>query len=57
NNSPLEELVVTDTIPLKGDAAICKKITVLSVAPLLGEAMKRIYSHESVSELFLWNEK
>ncbi len=56
-NSPLEELVVTDTIPLKGDAAMCKKITVLSVAPLLGEAIKRIYSHESVSELFLWNEK
>ncbi|HPW67921.1 MAG TPA: ribose-phosphate pyrophosphokinase [Deltaproteobacteria bacterium] len=56
-NSPLEELVVTDTIPLKGDATMCKKITVLSVAPLLGEAMKRICSHESVSELFLWNGK
>ena len=56
-NSPLEEMVVTDTIPLKGDANMCKKITVLSVAPLLGEAIKRIYSHESVSELFLWDEK
>lgn len=56
-SSPLEELVVTDTIPLKGDAAMCKKITILSVAPLLGEAIKRIYSHESVSELFLWDEK
>lgn len=56
NNSPLEELVVTDTIPLKGDAASCKKITVLSVAPLLAEAIKRIYHDESVSELFLWND-
>jgi ribose-phosphate pyrophosphokinase len=56
NKSPLEELVVTDTIPLKGDATMCKKITVLSVAPLLAEAIKRIYSDESVSELFLWND-
>jgi ribose-phosphate pyrophosphokinase len=54
--SPLEELVVTDTIPLKGEAAACDKITVLSVAPLLAEAIKRIYHDESVSELFLWND-
>jgi len=51
--SSLEEIIVTDTIPLKGDATMCKKITVLSVAPLLAEAIKRIYEEASVSELFL----
>jgi len=51
--SPIEELVVSDTIPLKGEASICKKITVLSVAPLLAEAIKRIYDDSSVSELFM----
>jgi ribose-phosphate pyrophosphokinase len=54
--SPLEQLVVTDTIPLKGEALTCNKIKVLSVAPLFAEAIKRIYSDESVSELFLWND-
>jgi ribose-phosphate pyrophosphokinase len=52
-NSPLEEIVVTDTIPLMGDATMCKKITVLSVAPILAEAIKRIYEEASVSELFM----
>ena len=52
-SSPLEEIVVTDTIPLKGDATMCKKITVLSVANLLAEAIKRIYEEASVSELFM----
>jgi ribose-phosphate pyrophosphokinase len=51
--SPIEEIIVTDTIPLKADAQMCQKITVLSVAPLLAEAIKRIYSESSVSELFL----
>jgi len=54
--SPLEQLVVTDTIPLAGEAITCNKIKVLSVAPLFAEAIKRIYSDESVSELFLWND-
>ena len=52
DKSPLDEIVVTDTIPLKGDATMCRKITVLSVAPLLAEAIKRIYEEASVSELF-----
>ncbi len=56
NKSPMEELVVTDTIPLSDEAKACKKITVLSVATLLAEAIKRIYRDESVSELFIWNE-
>ncbi|HDP25612.1 MAG TPA: ribose-phosphate pyrophosphokinase [Deltaproteobacteria bacterium] len=52
-NSPIQELVVTDTIPLKGDALNCSKITVLSVANLFAEAIKRIYSESSISQLFL----
>jgi len=49
--SPLKEIVVTDTIPLnlKGDE---DKVKVLSVAPLLGEAIKRIHQNRSVSSLF-----
>ena len=50
-DSPLEELVVTDTIPLpeaKGNG----KITVLSIATLLGEAIHRIHEGQSVGELF-----
>ncbi len=44
-------VVITDTIPLRPEQAI-PKITVLSVAPLLGEAIKRIHRNESVSRLF-----
>jgi ribose-phosphate pyrophosphokinase len=43
--------VVTDTIPVEKDKQ-SKKITQLSVAPLLGEAIKRIHNEESVSALF-----
>ncbi|GAB4368771.1 MAG: ribose-phosphate pyrophosphokinase [Deltaproteobacteria bacterium] len=50
--SRIEELVVTDTIPL-GEKAACRKIRVLSVAGLLGEAIKRIHSNDSVSSLFV----
>ena len=51
--SPLDEVVVTDSIPLKSSASNTQKITVVSVAPLLGEAIIRIYEGRSVSELFL----
>jgi ribose-phosphate pyrophosphokinase len=50
-NSDIEELVVTDTIPLPPDKQH-DKITVLSIAPLLGEAISRINSGRSVGELF-----
>ena len=49
--SPLKELVVTDTIPIEA-ARRLPKIRVLSVAPLLGEAIRRIHREESVSSLF-----
>ncbi len=51
--SPLQEVIVTDTIPLRGEAVSCKKLKVLSVAPLLAEAIKRIHRDESVSSLFI----
>jgi ribose-phosphate pyrophosphokinase len=50
--SPITELVVTDTIPLNAKAAASKKIQVISVAPLLANAMCRIHTDDSVSELF-----
>ncbi len=51
--SELDELVVTNTIPLSKEAAACKKIRQLSVAPLLAETIKRISQEESVSSLFM----
>jgi ribose-phosphate pyrophosphokinase len=53
NASKLEEVVVTNTIPLNGKERTCPKLRVLSVAPLLGEALKRIHEEESVSSLFI----
>jgi len=50
--SPLKEVVVTNTIPLNGKDQQCPKLRVLSVAPLLGEAIRRIHAEESVSSLF-----
>jgi ribose-phosphate pyrophosphokinase len=50
--SPLTEVVVTDTIPLSDEAKACPKIKQLSIARLLGEAIKRIHSSDSVSSLF-----
>ena len=51
--SLVQSLVVTDTIPLSPEAAVLEKIRVLSVAPLLGEAIKRIHNLDSVSSLFV----
>ena len=51
--SPLKELVVTDTIPLSTAAKDCEKLKVVSIAPLLAEAIRRINNEESVSSLFV----
>jgi ribose-phosphate pyrophosphokinase len=50
--SCLEEIIVTNSIPLSGQAQQCQKIKVLSVAKLLGEAVKRIHQGDSISSLF-----
>lgn len=52
NDSALEEVIVTNTIPMDNNKDKCKKLTVLSVADLLGEALKRIHEETSVSSLF-----
>lgn len=51
--SPIEKLIVTDTIPLADAAKKCGKIEVLSIAPLLAKALRRIHLGESVSSLFV----
>ncbi len=51
--SPMKSVVVTDTIPLREEAKKIKKIKVLSVANLLGEAIRRIHNDDSVSSLFV----
>jgi ribose-phosphate pyrophosphokinase len=53
NTSVIEELIVTDTIPFDSKKEQCKKLTVLSIASLLGEAIKRIYEESSISSLFV----
>jgi ribose-phosphate pyrophosphokinase len=51
--SALDEVVVTDTIPLREDARRCGKIRVLTVASLLAETVRRISNEDSVSSLFV----
>lgn len=53
NNSQLDELVVTDTIPLRQDARGHRKIRQLSVAELMAETIRRISNEDSVSSLFM----
>lgn len=52
-NSPLDELVVTDTIPLRADALNCPRIRVVGIAGLLAETLLRISNEQSVSSLFM----
>jgi ribose-phosphate pyrophosphokinase len=53
NNSQLDELVVTDTIPLSEAARVCPKIRQISVAEMLAETMRRIAFGESVSSMYV----
>jgi ribose-phosphate pyrophosphokinase len=53
SESDLDEVVVTDTIPLNEEAMACSKIRQLSTAELLAETMRRISDEESVSSLYL----
>ena len=52
-NSAIKSLVVTNSIPLRGEALKCKKIKVLSVSKLLSDAINRIHNEDSVSSLFV----
>jgi ribose-phosphate pyrophosphokinase len=51
--APIDQLIMTNTIPLSPDRARCPKIKVLSVAKLLGQAIKNIHEETSVSSLFV----
>ena len=53
NSSAIEELIVTNTIPFDSKKEQCRKLTVLNVAPLLGEAIRRIHEESSISSLFV----
>jgi ribose-phosphate pyrophosphokinase len=53
DGSELDELVVTDTISLRPDAAACKKIRQLSVAAMLAESIRRVAERESLSSMFV----
>ena len=53
SNSALDEIVVTDTIPLRDDAKACSRIRVLSIAGLFAETVRRISADDSVSSLFV----
>jgi ribose-phosphate pyrophosphokinase len=52
SDSPLSEVIISDTIPLSENAKACVKFKQVSIARLLGEAIKRIHSSDSVSSLF-----
>ena len=53
NNSALEKLVVTNTIPPRSAIVESDKVEILSVAPLLGKAIESIHQETSVSSLFV----
>lgn len=52
NNSELDELVVTDSIPLSEEARACSRVRVLTLSKMLAEAMRRLSNEESLSAMF-----
>ena len=52
NEAPIDEIVVTDTIPLNEETKKLASLKVLTVSEMLGEAIKRIHRNESISRLF-----
>ena len=53
DSAPIDQLIVTNTIPLRSEAQQCRKIVMLSVARLLGQAIQSIHEETSVSSLFV----
>jgi ribose-phosphate pyrophosphokinase len=53
SQSSLDELIVTDTIPLREDAKGCKKIRQLKISSMLAETIRRVSNEESVSSLYV----
>jgi ribose-phosphate pyrophosphokinase len=51
--SNLDEIIVTNTIPLSAEAQQCDRIRQLSLAPMLSEAIRRVNEEESISSMFL----
>jgi ribose-phosphate pyrophosphokinase len=51
-SSSMDSLVITDSIPLRDEAARCKKIRPLTLAPMLAEALRRVSNEESISAMF-----
>ena len=51
--SRIEQVIVTDTIPQRPDAKACEKIVQTTISHLLGEAIRRVHLSESVSSLFV----
>ncbi len=51
--APLEEIVVTNTLPIRGDIAALDNLTVISIAPIVAEALEAIFQETSVSQIFL----
>ena len=54
NDSCLEEVCVTDSIPQKENLAVCPKLKVITLAPLLAEVIKRLHNEQSLSNLFAY---
>jgi ribose-phosphate pyrophosphokinase len=52
-NAPVEEVIVTNTLPVSDDASQIDKIRVVSIAPIIAEALQAIFMDSSVSEIFL----